>query len=308
VGETRERQHLKHKGLWLLIGSLVLLSISGFILFLALVLTTEEGEDVFTPRGDLAVVEIKGPIFESKEIIDQLDRVYKNDKLKGLILRIDSPGGAVGPSQEIYQAVLRVREKKKVIVSMGAVAASGGYYIAVAADKIVANPGTITGSIGVLMDYTNVEDLLKFLKIHAEILKAGKLKDVGSPLRELTPEERGFLQGILDDMHRQFKEAVSKGRQLSQDKVNEIADGRVFTGDQAIKLGLVDKLGNQQTAVDLAKEMLGIEGEPKLLYPKKKKVDIFDLLSNGDVDSMFTKLFYSMREGRVLYWTKGMHI
>jgi signal peptide peptidase SppA, 36K type len=299
---------LKSKGFWLLIGSVLFFGFSMFLLFLAAFWMLGEDEGIFAARGDLAVVEINGPIFESKEILEQLDRVYKNDHVKGLILRIDSPGGAVGSSQEIYQGVLRVREKKKVIASMGTVAASGGYYIAVGADKIVANPGTITGSIGVLMDHTNVEELLKFLKVHAEILKSGRLKDSGSPLRPMTPEERQLLQGILEDMHRQFKEAVAKGRNLKLEKVDEIADGRIFTGDQALKLGLVDEMGNQQKAVDIAVEMLGIKGEPKLLYPKKKKVDIFELLATGESEVWFKKIFYSLREARVLYWIKGMSL
>ncbi len=294
---------MKRKGFWILIGNLVLLGLSVFLLLLATAIFL--GED--WKSGDLAVVEIDGPIFESKEILQQLDRVYENDGIKGLILRIDSPGGGVSPSQEIYQGVLRVKEKKKVFVSMGTVAASGGYYIASAADKIVANPGTITGSIGVLMDYANVQELLKFLKIHAEVLTSGAMKDIGSPLRPLKPEERAFLEGILVDMHRQFKEAVMKGRKLSAEQVDQLADGRIFTGEQALKVGLVDKLGSQQTAVDLAKETLGIPGKPKLLYPKKKQ-KLLELLIDGDVENLLLKVIYTLREGRALYWTKGISI
>jgi protease-4 len=299
---------LKHKGYWFLFGSLFILFCAFVFFIVALFLTVGNDEGLLASRGDLAVIEIKGPIFESKQVVDQLDRVYKNDHLKGLILRIDSPGGSVGASQEIYQAVLRVKEKKKVIVSMGAVAASGGYYIAVAADKIVANPGTITGSIGVLMDYANVQELLQFLKIHAEVLTAGKMKDIGSPLRPIKPEERKFLEDILENMHQQFKVAVMKGRNFSQQKINEIADGRVFTGEQALALGLIDKLGYQQTAIDLAKDMLGLKKEPKLVYPKKKKLDFLDLLVGDESESTLTKLFYSLREGKALYWTKGINL
>lgn len=299
---------MKHRGFWFLISSFIILGLAGFFLVIALFITFGDEEGVFQARGDLAVIEVKGPIFDSKEIVDQLNRVYKNDHLKGVILRIDSPGGGVGASQEIYQAVLRLKEKKKVIASMGGVAASGGYYIAVAADKIVANPGTITGSIGVLMDYTNLEELLKFLKIHAEILKAGKMKDIGSPLRPLTLEERKYLEDILENMHQQFKTAVMKGRNLEADKINQISDGRIFTGEQALAAGLVDKLGNQQTAVDLAKEMLGLKDEPKLVFPKKKRPKLLDLLTGDGLESSFLKLFYSMREGKALYWTKGINL
>lgn len=297
---------MKGKSLWLFILSLLLIGVSAMMFLFALALVSEgEGGSLFG-KNSLAVVEIKGGIFDPKETLDELNRVYKNDDLKALILRIDSPGGAVSPSQEIYQAVLRVKEKKKVIVSMGTVAASGGYYIAAAADKIVALPGTITGSIGVLMDYTNVERLLEFLKVHAEVLKAGKMKDVGSPLRELTPEDRAYLQNILEDMHRQFKEAVAKGRGLPIEEVDKLADGRVFTGEQAKTLKLVDELGGQQRAVDIAKEMLGWEEEPELFYPKKKKPGLFEILADEQVEGRLLKWIYFLREGRALYWTKGI--
>lgn len=297
---------MKGKSLWLWILSFLLIGVSAIaVLFALALLSGGEGGPLFSSKA-LAVVEIKGGIFDPKETLDELDRVYKNDDMKALILRIDSPGGAVSPSQEIYQAVLRVKEKKKVIVSMGTVAASGGYYIAAAADKIVALPGTITGSIGVLMDYTNVEQLLSFLKVHAEVLKAGKMKDVGSPLRDLSPEDRAYLQNILDDMHRQFKEAVAKGRNLPIEEVDKLADGRVYTGEQALKLKLVDELGGQQKAIEVAKEMLGWTEEPELFYPKKKKPGLFEILADEQVESRVLKWIYFLREGRALYWTKGI--
>jgi protease-4 len=295
---------VKGKGFWILGGSLLLLGLSAVCLFVAVLIFLGEGEKGLEAHGDLAVVEIKGPIMTSKEIVEQLDRVEKNDNIKGLILRIDSPGGGVGASQEIYQAVLRIKKDKKVVATMGGVAASGGYYIAVAADKIVANPGTITGSIGVLMDYTNVEQLLDFLKVHAELITAGKMKDVGSPLKPLSEEDRKFLEGILQNMHQQFKKAVQVGRGLDEAKINELADGRIFTGQQALDLGLVDQLGNQQDAIDLAAKMLGIKDKPKLLYPKKKKVDFLDLLMEGDYDSKILQTIYSLSEKRALYMPK----
>jgi len=297
---------LRYKGYWILGASVLVLCLSGFFLFLAVLLWSNGSDGVLGGRGDLAVVTVKGPIMESKEIVDQLDRVEKNDHIKGLILRIDSPGGGVGASQEIYQAVLRIRKKKKVIASLGGVAASGGYYIAVAADIIIANPGTITGSIGVLMDYVNVQDLLRFMKLHAELLTAGKLKDVGSPLKPMTEQDREFLQSILNNMHEQFKMAVQENRKIDQKKMDEIADGRIFTGQQALAVNLVDKLGNQQTAIDVAKEMLDIKGEPKLLFPKKKKTKLLDLLISGDLETKIFKWFYLVRERRALYMTKGI--
>ncbi|MCE9625543.1 MAG: signal peptide peptidase SppA [Deltaproteobacteria bacterium] len=297
---------MKGKSFWLLLVSLVLLGFAGIMLIFAFSMVSEGGGSSIFSGNKVAVVEIKGGIFDPKDTLDELNRVYDNDNLKALILRIDSPGGAVSPSQEIYDAVLRVKEKKKVVVSMGTVAASGGYYIAVAADKIVALPGTITGSIGVLMDYTNVQQLLEFLKVHAEVLKAGKMKDVGSPLRELTPEERQYLQGILDDMHRQFKAAVAKGRNIPMEEVDKFADGRVFTGEQAQKMKLVDEIGGQQKAIEVVQAMLGWKEAPELYYPKKKKAGLIELLADGQAESRLLKLFYFLREGRALYWTKGI--
>ena len=294
---------MKSKFSWV---ALTMFCVGLLALFFAALLFTGENPEFLDSSDKLAVIEVVGPIFDSKDICQQLDRVYQDDRIKGLILRIDSPGGAVGPSQEIYDAVLRLKTKKKVIVSMGSVAASGGYYIAVAADKIVANPGTITGSIGVLMDHMNVEELLKFLKVDMEVLKAGALKDIGSPVRTMTPEEKDFLHSILNNMHGQFKEAVKKGRGLTQQQIDTLADGRVFTGEQALELGLIDKLGSQQAAVDLAQEMLHIKGTPKLLYPKKEKPKLMDLLAEGNVEATFLKMFYTMREGRALYLTKGI--
>ncbi|HEX5034676.1 MAG TPA: signal peptide peptidase SppA [bacterium] len=294
------------KRYWLLFIGFTTLGLLGFTLFLAWAVSQAEGGLHMPGKTRVAVVEIRGGIFDPKDAIEELNRVYKNDGIKALILRIDSPGGGVSASQEIYDAVLRVKEKKDVIVSMGTVAASGGYYIAVAADTIVALPGTITGSIGVLMDYTNVEGLLELLRVKAEVLKSGKMKDVGSPLRPITPEERAYLQDLLDDMHRQFIEAVARGRGLTMAETEELADGRVFTGEQAMDLGLVDELGGQQRAVEIAQDILGLDEEPELVYPKKKKSGFFELLAEGEATSTFLKWYYFLREGRALYWTKGM--
>lgn len=298
---------MKRSGIWFLGGGLILLALSVLILWVVALLVVEGGSGTFGPSGDIAVIEIKGPIVESSEIVDQFDRLEKNEDIPGVLVRIDSPGGGVGASQEMYQAVKRIKKTKKVVVSMGGVAASGGYYIAVAADKIVANPGTITGSIGVLMDYTNVERLLDFLKVHAELLTAGKMKDVGSPLKPLSETDRAYLVGILQNMHAQFKKAVQEGRGLTPEKVDEIADGRIFTGEQALAEGLVDQLGNQQDAVDLLAKMLEIKGEPKLVYPKKKRMNVLDILASGDLETRFKKMFYSLSERRALYLTKGIY-
>jgi protease IV len=221
--------------------------------------------------GDrIGIVEIKGVIIQSSEIIEQIHQYVEDEGVKAIILRIDSPGGGVGPSQEIHREILRIKTKKKVITSMGSVAASGGYYIACASDLIVANPGTITGSIGVLMEFTNIEELFKKIGIKGVVLKSGEHKDMGSPLREMGPEEKKIIQGVIDDVHQQFVQAVSEGRKMNRTKVMEIADGRIVTGEQAKQMGLVDQLGNLQDAIDVVSKMVGVRGKPGILYPKKR--------------------------------------
>jgi len=221
--------------------------------------------------GDkVAVVEIKGVIAQSSGIIEEIDQYAEDNGVKAIILRIDSPGGGVGPSQEIYREILKVKTRKKVVTSMGAVAASGGYYIACASDLIVANPGTITASIGVLMEFTDLEELLKKIGVKGIILKAGEHKDIGSPFREMTPEEKKIMQEVLDNVHQQFIQAVAEGRKMDRNKVTQIADGRILTGEQAQQLGLVDRMGNLQDAIDMAAKMVKIEGKPTVIYPKKR--------------------------------------
>ncbi len=228
--------------------------------------------------GDkIAIVEIKGVITESTEIIEEIRQYQDDAKVKAIILRIDSPGGGVGPSQEIHREVLKVKKRKKILTSMGSVAASGGYYIACASDFIVANPGTITGSIGVVMEFTNLEELLKKIGIKGVVLKGGEHKDIGSPFREMTPEEKRIMQEVIDNVHQQFIKAVAEGRKMDQSKVIPIADGRILTGEQAKELGLVDQMGNLEDTVDIAAKMVKIEGRPIVIYPKKKFV-LWELL------------------------------
>ncbi len=239
--------------------------------------------------GDkIGVVEVKGVITESSAVIDEIRQYQEDEGVKAIVLRIDSPGGGVGPSQEIYREVSKVKMKKKVFTSMGSVAASGGYYIACASDRIVANPGTMTGSIGVLMEFTNIEELFKKIGIKGVVLKSGEHKDIGSPFREMTPEEKKIVQDVLDDVHQQFIEAVAKGRGMDREKVSQFADGRIFTGQQAKEIGLVDEMGNLQDTIDLAAKAVGIEGKPNVLYPKKK-FSVLDLLAR-EMASTFLKV------------------
>lgn len=254
----------------LLIGSLLL----GRLLF-------KGNEPSFPTSQGVGLVEVKGMIVDSHEPIRQLRYFLKKDNVKAVVLRVDSPGGVVGPSQEIYQEVKRLAAKKKVVVSMGSLAASGGYYIAAPATLIYANPGTITASIGVLIKFSNIEGLLDKVGIKSSTIKTGAFKDAGSPDRPLSPEDRAMFQAVIDSTHEQFVRAVAEGRKLPIEDVRLIADGRVLSGEQAKAVKLVDKLGNLQDALDEAGRLAGISGEPALILPPKKKVNYLDLLAGG---------------------------
>jgi len=216
-------------------------------------------------------------------VIDRLLRLKKDENIKAIVLRINSPGGGVGPAQEIYSELLKLRTTKKIIASMESVAASGGFYIACAAHKIVANPGTITGSIGVIIEFANIEELLGKVGLKSVVIKSGKYKDILSPTRTMTPEDRALIQGVIDSVHNQFIEAVAKGRNLPKEKVIKIADGRIFSGEQAQQLGLVDQLGNFQDAIDAAAKMCGIVGEPRIQYPEKRRPSIWEFFIEESV-------------------------
>ncbi len=231
----------------------------------------KDGGGDLTARDKLALVRIEGVITESEDIVRQIKKYREDSSIKGIVLRIDSPGGAVGPSQEIYKEVLKTTEGKKVVASMGGLAASGGYYIASAANRIFANPGTITGSIGVIMAFSNFEELMKKLGLKTTVIKSGKFKDVGSPVRELTEEERKILQNVSDDIHGQFIEAVAKGRNLKIESVKELADGRIFSGRQAKESGLIDELGTLEDAISYATKLAGIKEKAKIVQERKEK-------------------------------------
>jgi protease IV len=231
-------------------------------------------------RGDkVAVVELLGPIYGSRRVIHELKQFSRHESVKAFVFRIDSPGGGVAASQEIYESVRRVREKGiPVVASMGTVAASGGYYVACAADTIMANPGTTTGSIGVILETVHIAELLEKIGIRYEVVKSGRYKDIGSPHRLMTYEDRRQLQSYIDDAYDQFFEVVLKGRAMEKKALQNLADGRVFTGRQARELGLVDLLGDYQDAIDLAAQMGGIEGEPVVVRMKRRELTLLDFL------------------------------
>ena len=264
---------------------LSLSAISLFIFIAAYVITVGLGNFPISVGEKIAVVKIEGVILDSKDIIEELREHRENKSVKAIMLRIDSPGGAVAPSQEIYTEVLNIRDegKKKIVTSMGSVAASGGYYIASASDRIVANPGSVTGSIGVILELANVSGLMKKVGVESVVIKSGKFKDVGSLFRTMTAEERELLQGVIDDTYDQFVDAVAAGRGINKEDLLPIADGRVFTGRQAKKLGLVDDLGSMQDAIKITADIAGIKGEPDIIQKKKKFSVLERLLKNSSL-------------------------
>ena len=242
-----------------------------FILFLILISLIYTAIN-WGAREKVALVRVEGPIIEAKSVVDEIKGYVKDSSVRAIVLRVDSPGGGVVPSQEIYEQVKKAKTVKKVVVSMGSVAASGGYYISAPADRIIANQGTITGSIGVIMVVPNLKGLLDKVGIKTEVVKSGKNKDLASVFRGIGPEERAIIQGVMDDVHEQFIEAVSEGRKMPIEQTRAIADGRIFSGRQAINVGLVDEVGDLQYAVKSAAKLAGIEGEPEVVSKAEKGI------------------------------------
>jgi len=263
------------------------------VLFLGLALLTlpwmRQG-DFWSGGEKVGVVEIKGLIADSRVTLKQLDRFKKDQNIKAIVLRVNSPGGAVGASQEILREVEKVRKTKKVVASLGTVAASGGYYVACAADVIMASPGTTTGSIGVIMQFVNLEQVTKKLGLDFFALKAGRYKDVGYPFREMTPEDKAYLQGLLDNVYQQFIRDVAKNRKIPLKKMKELAEGRIYTGEEAKKAGLVDEFGNLSDAIERAGRLGGIKGKIEAVYPEKEGFSLLRLLIGQDAEESLTNL------------------
>jgi protease-4 len=232
-----------------------------------------ESEDVeYGSGGTIAVIELKEPIVASENIVRQFKRYRTNIGVNAIVFRIESPGGGVAASQEIYEEVKKTREYgKPVVVSMGSVAASGGYYVAIGANRIVANPGTITGSIGVISQFMHVNELLNKIGVSSTTIKSGKLKDAGSPFRSMDADDKRYFQEMIDDVHDQFISAVADERKIEKASVKKIADGRVYTGRKAYELHLIDTLGTYQDAIRIAADLAGISGTPKIIKEKKKE-------------------------------------
>src|SRR6266496_3633664 len=270
---------------WLLVGGGV------FVLFAIAVFTLVYlsfggyDEEAFSGFGDkIAVVDLEGVILSPKQIVPQLKKFADDGSIKAIIIHVNSPGGGVAASEEIYREVKRIRneKKKRIVVSIETVGASGAYYVASASDKIFADQGSIVGSIGVIAQWVNYGDLLKWAKLKDIVLKTGEFKDTGNPSRDLTPNEQVYMQSLIDNMFGQFVQAVSEGRGMKFDDVKSIANGKVWTGEQAMSMKLIDGVGDFETAVADTAKSVGIKGEPTLVRPDRDRKTLMDLLL-GDV-------------------------
>ena len=260
-----------------------------FIGFVILVFAVMHGDEFGRGENRIGVVEINGSIMESKKINKDIKAFVDDDSIKGILIRIDSPGGAVAPSQEIYTMVLRAAKKKKVVVSMGGLAASGGYYIAIGGDHIFANPGTITGSIGVISQFAELDEALDYLNIRMRTVKSGKFKDSGSPFRKMNAEDEDYFKAVVMDIYEEFVKVVAEERELELEEVKKLADGRVYTGKQAKELGLVDDIGSMEDAVAWLSDELKFEGEPELVYPEKESDEIMQQLMGSALHGLIVE-------------------
>jgi protease-4 len=265
-----------------LIGAAALL-----VIFLVTMVTIESllGQRLALPTygARVGLVRVEGAIYDPRAIIDDLEWMVKDAGVKALVLRVDSPGGGASAAQEIHEYIRGIqKDGVPIVVSMGSMAASGGYYISCSADTIVANPGTLTGSIGVIMSFTNLEELFGKIGMDFDVIKSGRYKDTGSWSREMTDDERALLQGTIDDIHAQFVEAVAEGRGMGFDDVAGLADGRIFSGRQALEAGLVDRLGTLEDAIAIAGRMGGIEGTPHVQEPvRHERLTLLELLTGA---------------------------
>lgn len=275
------------------------------MLGIAVAAVKDDGGELSLSSEKVAIIPIEGEILESRETIEAIHKYADNDSVKAVVLRINSPGGAIAPSQEIYSEVLKTKKRsgKPFLASCDSVAASGGYYIASACDRIVANPGSVTGSIGVILEWVDAAELVKWAKLKPEMITSGALKATGSPMKSLTDQERAYLQRIVSQLHLQFVKAVAAGRagKITEPEVAALADGRVFTGEEALSLKLVDELGNLDDAISSAAKLAKISGEPGRIYPKKHRSTILDLLSDSsDADTLLQRVVRG-RGARFLY-------
>ncbi len=254
---------------------------------------------VYSNKPKIALINIKGVISDYREILGYLSTAEKDNSIKAVVINVDSPGGAVGASQEIYRAIERVRGKKPVVVSMGNVAASGGYYVSAPANVVFANPGTITGSIGVIVQHMDLTKVMDKIGVKIENIKSGKNKDILYPNNKLTPQQKKLIKDTVLDVYNQFVDAIVKYRKISKEELLKVADGRIFSGKQAQKLGLVDKIGNLQDAIDEARKLIGKEGKQAVVVPFKKQKPLLEKLLGAKIslDSFlsYSGIYYLMK-------------
>ncbi len=265
------------------------------ILFLsALIRIINDDTPLITEPNSIGVIEVTGIINDSKDALETLSKYSEDENIKAIIFKINSPGGGVVPSQEIYSEILKVKEKKRVYAYFQSLAASGGYYIGCACNKIIANPGTVTGSIGVIIEFTNFEKLFNKIGIDAVFIKSGKFKDTGNPFRPMTEDEKLWISEVVQNIYNQFLNAVSVNRNIPIDSLKEIADGRIFTGEQALKYNLIDKIGNFNDLISIIKAELNLPDKPKIIYIEKKRDLIGKLFENSE------KVFLKFLENKLL--------
>lgn len=252
------------------------------LLVLALMVASASGAGRKHPdRPAVGVVEIRGAIDDCRTFVEQLHAMLEDDDVRAIVIRIDSPGGAVGPSQEMRTEIRRATERKRIVASLGTVAASGGYYAALGADRIVTNPGTLTASIGVIMQHPVLPELMRTAHVDMQTYKSGALKDSGSPFRAVNAEDRDYLQGVTLEVAAQFIDAVAESRKLPREQVVAVADGRVITGARAVELGLADELGTLQDAARLALKLADVTGTPELVYPPRERRFLQELVGGA---------------------------
>lgn len=289
----------RHPYLFFLLTFTSIVAVAMIGMSLLFVLGTKASDFEFGEK--VGIIEVNGIIADAKNVIQNLKHFREDNSIKAIVIRIDSPGGAVGPSQEIFREIRKTSNKKKVIASMGAIAASGGYYVAAGTDGIVANPGTITGSIGVIMGFTNYQELLQKIGLVPIVVKSGEFKDIGSPVREMTAKEKTILKDFAKKIHRQFIMDIVEGRKMDQDKVESLADGRIFTGEESKDLGLVDRLGNLEDAIEWAGRLGGIKGKISTVYAREKKFSLLKYLSEVSTTELINRVFHPFLSAEYVY-------
>jgi len=274
-------------GLFILTG-IFCLFLGGLSLLFSSIVSRSPKSDIFSKKEGIGIIELKGLIVSSEKVLKNLTSFRNNPDIKSIILRIESPGGSVGAAQEIFQDVKRTNKVKPVVASMGSMGASGGYYAALGAEKIIANPGTMTGSIGVIVKFPNLEGLFDKIGYKSEVIKSGAMKDVGASNRPINDQERALMQELIDNVFNQFVQAIVESRDMPEETVRELADGRIFSGEQAFEAGLIDDLGNFTDAVTMAAELGGLDPkQPKLIYPQEeRRFSLLNLLTSSNDQSI----------------------